>query len=247
MLGAPPQTTQAVLDSAHQPEPTGLPDTTPPAAADEATGDTTVGPAGIQGLEAVSREDNASAWEKYGRDPVGSTLALAVLCGMVALMLWTPFGVRREQPTGLNWPVLALALAGIGVACYLTYIETTGTTAVCGPVGDCNTVQQSRYATVLGMPVAAMGLVGYIGIVLAWGLARFRTGVVVEWAKIGMFAITVFGTLFSIYLTFLEPFVIGATCAWCLSSAVLIAVLHVYAVRSVGSAWSRLRDPRASG
>jgi len=243
---ASPETTQVVVDSARRPEPTVLPDTTPTsedAGAPTATG---LGPTGIPGLEAVSREDNASAWAKYGRDPVGSTLALAVLCGMVALMLWTPLGVRREQPTALDWPVLALALAGIGVACYLTYIEATGTAAVCGPVGDCNTVQQSRYATVFGVPVAAMGLVGYIGIVLAWGLARFRTGVVAEWAKIGMFAITLLGTLFSIYLTFLEPFVIGATCAWCLSSAVLIAALHVYAVRSVGSAWSRLRDPGAS-
>lgn len=43
-------------------------------------------------------------------------------------------------------------------------------------------------------------------------------------ATLALLGMTLFGTLFSIYLTFLEPFVIGATCAWCLSSAVIITI-----------------------
>jgi uncharacterized membrane protein len=112
---------------------------------------------------------------------------------------------------------------GIGVAGYLTYVETTQTLAVCGPVGDCNTVQQSPYARLFGIiPVGLFGLAGYVAI-LAGSLFSLRSeGRTSAWATIAVFGLALFGTFFSIYLTFLEPFVIGASCAWCLTSAVII-------------------------
>jgi uncharacterized membrane protein len=117
-----------------------------------------------------------------------------------------------------------LGIAGILVAGYLTYIETNNATAVCGPVGDCNAVQQSPYAYLFGVPVAVLGLVGYVAIVLAWLAGRGR-GRLATWSALSQFVLVFVGVLLSSYLTFLEPFVIGASCLWCLSSAVILTAM----------------------
>jgi uncharacterized membrane protein len=87
-------------------------------------------------------------------------------------------------------------------------------------------VQQSSYAFLFGvLPVGVLGVVGYAAFILLWAGARLLSGRALDLARVALFAIAVVGTLFSIYLTFLEPFVIGATCAWCLTSAILQTVL----------------------
>jgi uncharacterized membrane protein len=117
-------------------------------------------------------------------------------------------------------------LIGCGVAAYMAYVETTQVSAVCGPVGDCNTVQQSAYARLFGvLPIGVLGVLGYIAILVAWLVRRFGRGCPADLAALALLGMTAFGTLFSIYLTFLEPFVIGATCAWCLSSAIIMTLL----------------------
>jgi uncharacterized membrane protein len=125
-----------------------------------------------------------------------------------------------------SWVVPVLVVLGVGVASYLSYIEITHTEAVCGPVGDCNTVNQSPYATLFGfLPVGVLGLMGY-GVVLSlWALGRVGPEAYRPRAHLALWGAALFGTLFSIYLTFLEPFVIGATCAWCLTSAVIMTLL----------------------
>jgi uncharacterized membrane protein len=119
-----------------------------------------------------------------------------------------------------------LCLIGLGVAGYLAYVETAQVEAVCGPVGDCNTVQQSEYARLFGIvPIGILGMAGYGMILLAWTIGRFGRGWMSILAGLALLGMTTFGMLFSIYLTFLEPFVIGATCAWCLTSALMMAAL----------------------
>jgi uncharacterized membrane protein len=108
-------------------------------------------------------------------------------------------------------------------------------------VGDCNTVNQSEYAMLFGaVPVGLLGLVGYVVILSSWVVHRWREGIVSDWAAVGILGMSVIGTIFSIYLTFLEPFVIGATCAWCLSSAVAITLLMWLSARPGKRAWLRL-------
>jgi uncharacterized membrane protein len=98
-------------------------------------------------------------------------------------------------------------------------------------VGDCNTVQQSEYARLFGiLPIGVLGLAGYAAILVAWGIARYGRGRLADLSALSLLAMTASGTLFSIYLTFLEPFVIGATCAWCLTSAILMTVLMLLSV-----------------
>jgi uncharacterized membrane protein len=121
-----------------------------------------------------------------------------------------------------NWLIPLTLVAGLLVAGYLAYIELTPVEATCGVFGDCNTVQQSSYARFLGIPVGIIGILGYLALMSLWLLNQYKRQSRIE---AGLFVMTLLGVSFSIYLTFLEPFVIGASCAWCLSSAVLMGVL----------------------
>jgi len=114
----------------------------------------------------------------------------------------------------------ALAVVGLLISAYLTWVHYAGVAPVCvGGSGGCETVQASSYATLLGVPVAALGLVGYSGLLLS---AFLRGG---AGAYLGLLVALV-GTLFSAYLTYLELFVIHAICEWCVASAtVMVAAL----------------------
>jgi uncharacterized membrane protein len=163
-------------------------------------------------------------------DPAGNSLAVVVLAGMIISVVSIGLRLRKPLPHSASGrtslAVVLLAVVGIAVAGYLTFVETSGTPAVCGPVGDCNTVQNSRYAVLFGViPVGALGVAGYAAILVAWLASRRLTGRAGDWAAVVAFGLAAFGTLYSIVLTFLEPFVIGATCMWCLTSAVLITGL----------------------
>jgi uncharacterized membrane protein len=116
--------------------------------------------------------------------------------------------------------LLALAVLGALISAYLTWTHFAGLTPVCTGSGEgCETVQSSRYASVLGIPVALLGLIAYGGLIFSTVLWR-ETGI-----SLGLL-ISLVGTLFSGYLTYLEIFVIGALCQWCLASAaIMVAAL----------------------
>lgn len=165
----------------------------------------------------------------FQRDPVGNGAAVV----MLVIMLISVFVLARfmrgvsERPLA-SWRIQAvplLSLIGMVVATYLAYVEVSGAEAVCGPVGDCNTVQQSEYAKIFGIPVGLLGLAGYTVIMLAWAVRQYGSGQAARWAAIALPTMIFGGVIFSIYLTFLEPFVIGATCAWCLASAAIMTAL----------------------
>jgi uncharacterized membrane protein/thiol-disulfide isomerase/thioredoxin len=163
-------------------------------------------------------------------DPVGNSLAILVLIimllsvgGVLVLLLSSKIVLTSRAPS-LAIPILCLV--GFVIAGYLAYVETAQVTAVCGPVGDCNTVQQSEYASLFGvLPIGILGLAGYLAILVTWLGSRFGNGRIASLASVALLGLTFSGTLFSIYLTILEPFVIGATCAWCLSSAAIMTAL----------------------
>ncbi|WP_298406059.1 vitamin K epoxide reductase family protein [uncultured Chloroflexus sp.] len=162
----------------------------------------------------------------FSRDPFANTLALLVLTGMtiaffvaVTRLRW-PFD-RPLPGTRSRW-IPVLAAVGVLLAGYLAFIEVNQQSAVCGPVGDCNTVHQSAYARLFGIPVGLIGLAGYLAIIVAWLLDHFAH---LRLARQALVVMALAGTLFSLYLTFLEPFVIGATCLWCLLSAMTMTAL----------------------
>jgi uncharacterized membrane protein len=81
--------------------------------------------------------------------------------------------------------------------------------------------------------VAILGALGYLGILTAWVVRTFGPERVRRQALLPFWTMAFIGTAFSAYLTFLEPFVIGATCAWCVSSALIMAALLLAAGREV--------------
>jgi len=178
----------------------------------------------------LSDEHDISWQERFARDPAGNTLSVFVLVGMLGALVWGSYYFTRPGKTPLelnaSWSIPLLCLLGLVVAGYLAYVEAAQVSAVCGPVGDCNTVQQSEYARLFGLlPIGVLGLVGYVMIVAAWLVIRFGRNGIENLGALALLGMTLAGTLFSVYLTFLEPFVIGATCAWCLTSAILMTVL----------------------
>jgi len=126
----------------------------------------------------------------------------------------------------LEIAIPVLSLIGLGISLYLAIVELTQSRAICGPVGDCNAVQSSPYAKLFGVvPIGVVGIIGYTAILGAWWWHRYRKDAFAGAAGPVMFGMALFGTLFSVYLTYLEIFVIHAVCLWCLSSAVLMATL----------------------
>ncbi|MEA2025532.1 MAG: vitamin K epoxide reductase family protein [Chloroflexota bacterium] len=183
-----------------------------------------------------------TALDRIGKDPVGNGISILVLILLVFSLIAAPLlAIRGSLPAFPGWLVIVLVAIGIAAAVYLASIETTGGEAVCGPVGDCNAVQESEYASLFGIPIGVLGVVGYLFIGGLWVVARVAKGSLADWALVLM-AVTVFGgTLFSTYLTFLEPFVIGATCMWCITSAVVMLALLWITAGSGWAAWQRLR------
>jgi uncharacterized membrane protein len=112
--------------------------------------------------------------------------------------------------------VALTALAGVGVAGYLTWAHYSGSVVVCVAGGGCETVQHSSYAEVAGVPVALLGVLAYTAVM---GLVAWDSPV----ARLGAAAIALVGLLFSAYLVILQLFVIDAFCAWCLANDLVIA------------------------
>jgi len=173
-----------------------------------------------------------SITERLLVDPVGSAIALVVLALLILSAIWIAISWIRSglpQKTGAGWQVWIvpiLAVIGMGVAAYLAFVETTASEAVCGPVGDCNAVQNSPYARLFGvLHIGVLGVIGYLVILALWLWQRLGPAASTGKTAWLLPAASLFGVLFSIYLTFLEPFVIAAVCMWCISSAVIMMLL----------------------
>jgi len=170
---------------------------------------------------------------RFSRDLAGNTIAVLTLIGMIVTVFFMGIGFVKETTEKPKywpeWTIPLLVLIGLGISFYLTFTETTNTQAVCGPVGDCNTVQQSPYALLFGiLPIGIVGIVGYLLILILWVIGRYSSSKKIQsFTSISMWGLSWFGVLFSIYLTFLEPFVIGATCIWCISSAIVMTLILI--------------------
>lgn len=120
----------------------------------------------------------------------------------------------------LRRAALVLSALGIAIAGYLTAIHYADVDPVCNIAHGCKKVQTSEYAELAGIPVALLGLIGYVGILVA---------VVVdgEWGRMAAALMALVGFGFSAYLTYRELFTIEAICQWCVASQVLLALLAI--------------------
>jgi uncharacterized membrane protein len=122
---------------------------------------------------------------------------------------------------------LVLALIGTGISGYLTWVHYGHLKIVClSGGGGCEKVQSSSYAELAGLPVAVLGLVGYLLILASLALPEDDGAVAAAFL-----ALVGFG--FSLYLTWAELFRIHAICQWCVASACVMTVLMVVSVARV--------------
>jgi uncharacterized membrane protein len=136
----------------------------------------------------------------------------------------------------LRVAVALVAVAGVAVAGYLTYVHYQPDALICTSGGGCETVQESSYAELAGIPVALLGLLGYVTVLVlvAWDSELART-------LAAAIALTAAG--FAVYLIVLQAFVIDAWCVWCLVNDLVIVPL--LAITTVWRAWS-LREAGAA-
>lgn len=130
----------------------------------------------------------------------------------------------------------ALTLGGVGIAGYLTYVHYAGLHPVCGISHGCETVQTSSYAYLGGVPVALLGLLTYLLILV---MLRRRG----DNALLIGYVLTLIGFGFSLYLTYREVFTIHAICSWCVSSAIVFTLLAVVQTIRVLGAFRPMRSP----
>ncbi len=124
-----------------------------------------------------------------------------------------------------------LALAGIGIAGYLTWVHYAGLDPVCvGGGGGCEQVQASRWAELGGIPVALLGLIAYATILASLALPE-------EFGRTVAAFVSLVGFGFSAWLTYVELEKIGAVCQWCVASAVVMTALAAVSVARL------MRDP----
>jgi uncharacterized membrane protein len=120
----------------------------------------------------------------------------------------------------------AIATVGLGIAAYLTIVHYAGGSPVCAIAHGCATVQKSSYAEVARVPVALLGLLGYVAILLSLlrddELGRTVTAI-----------LTLAGFAFSAWLTYVEVARIDAICIWCVGSAICMTILAVLNVSRV--------------
>jgi uncharacterized membrane protein len=135
------------------------------------------------------------------------------------------------SPRNLRITLIVLTVAGAGIAGYLTYVHYAGINPVCSAGGSCEKVQTSVYSELAGMPVALIGVLGYLAIL---GLLLAPES---ETLKFAMTTLTLVGFAFSAYLTYRELYSIHAICEWCASSAVILTVMAPLSV------WRFLRIP----
>ena len=121
--------------------------------------------------------------------------------------------------------IAALALIGLAISAYLTWVHYAGIEPVCSGISDCERVQSSSYAELVGIPVAVLGVVGYAAILASL------------WARVEVTALLSYlAVAFSGYLTWAEVFRIDAICQWCVASAIVTLVIAVLAtLRALGA------------
>jgi len=150
------------------------------------------------------RDVQVEADEDAGRYSEGPARALAALLGV-------------------------LSLAGISVAGYLTYVHWLDKPIACAGFGTCAAVAESGYAWIGGIPVAFLGLLGYV-VLAAVAAFWLRTGNRFDiWPLLTIWGMSVAGVAYSAYLTYVELFVIDAVCVWCMASAGVMTAIFLVA------------------
>lgn len=134
----------------------------------------------------------------------------------------------------LTWLMILLTIAGLGVSGYLMWGYTVpGATLSCGASSGCETVKNSVYANLVGIPLPVLGLVSYVALLVllaVQGQSAVSGRDWVPYVALAIFGVSLAGVLYSAYLTYIELFVIDAICRWCVASAIIIVAIFVLSI-----------------
>lgn len=132
--------------------------------------------------------------------------------------------------TALLWLIILLSFIGVADTWYLAYSALTDSALSCGinVIDGCNTVAQSEYSRLLGIPLGIYGVVFYVLTFIAAGiLLVLPTRLLFK----GLFILSVIGLVFSLYFLSLQVFVIKALCIYCLVSIALSLLIFAFSYR----------------
>lgn len=146
--------------------------------------------------------------------------------------------MKFPTEANLRRAIAFVAAVGIGVASYIAIVEGSGGAPACvAGGGGCETVAESSYSHIAGINIAIFGIVGYVLILLSAFFAN-------DAGRFGGFLVALGGFGFSVYLTYLEIWVIEAICQWCVGSAILMTILFALsAARLIGYAGTEPESP----
>ena len=139
--------------------------------------------------------------------------------------------------SNFDWRQLAIvSFAGLGVldTLYLVWAKLVDGYGWCSGIGDCATVNNSVYSELFGIPIAVLGLLVYLA-VLAVSALEARRPETQFWGALAIFGLSLVGTIYSVWLTYVARAILDAICPFCVISAVLItAILVASSVRVRG-------------
>jgi uncharacterized membrane protein len=121
-----------------------------------------------------------------------------------------------------------LAALGAVISAYILYVRETDGSLVCS-TGGCETVQSSSYAELLGVPIAALGLAGFLVLLVA-ALSRG------DFARLVNATVALAAFLFAAYLLAVQLVVLDAICQWCVATDVLTTAIAALALVRLGPA-----------
>ena len=128
---------------------------------------------------------------------------------------------------------LALTLLGLFDSLYLLYSYTSSSRPmVCIGTG-CDAVRASAYSSLWGVPVPVFGVAGYALLAIVIFAEPLFTAALARLARFVFLGMTGIGFLFSLYLDYLQAFVIHSYCAWCVASGIVMAALFALAIWNV--------------
>lgn len=129
-----------------------------------------------------------------------------------------------------NLIALVAAIVGALNSIYLSWVKLSHNETLCAPgLGDCFTVNTSVYSEVYGIPIAIFGLSAYLIIIIIL-LSESRCTFLQENGSLALFGISLVGLLYSVYLSYLEAYVIHAWCPYCVLSAIMITIIFIASI-----------------
>jgi uncharacterized membrane protein len=129
----------------------------------------------------------------------------------------------------LKQVIIALSVLGLLVAIYMTVFKLTNNEKMCIGSGGCSIVNASGYSEVYGIPVAVFGVLGYLSI-LALLYLETKPGFFQTNGSMLLFAVTLAGFLFTVWLVYVEVALIKAYCPFCITSQISMTIIFILTV-----------------